>query len=417
MKKKKIKKEEETIQIIGKTKYFIGLYPKLEKNLNIDDWIESTYNFFHKEDKEKDINLTDISKILKTQGLSIDFVEFENLYLKYEKSMKQKKIKKEEEETIQIIGKTKYFIGLYPKLEKNLNIDDWIESTYNFFHKEDKEKDINLTDIAKILKTQGLSIDFVEFENLYFEYEETMKQEKIKKEEETIQIIGKTKYFIDLYPKLERNLNINDWINCTYKFFNKEDNKKDINLKDIAKILKTQGIVSIDFVEFETLYLKYEKDYLLIKPFLEKFLIQFIDENVYPVGYITNEDTIKAFSLVIKEDVGLEISFSLLQEYVENERETKELAIYEHIFLIDNPELVDNYDLKFWIKAYLKTFGNNMDYRYYFEKLLKLKKIDIYSTEITAKEIEKQYRISHNEMINEETDKDWMDSFINTQVN
>src|SRR5574344_1547005 len=249
--------------------------------------------------------------------------------------MKQEKIKKEEE-TIQIIGKTKYFIGLYPKLEKNLNIDDWIESTYNFFHKEDKEKDINLTDIAKILKTQGLSIDFVEFENLYFEYEETMKQEKIKKEEETIQIIGKTKYFIDLYPKLERNLNINDWINCTYKFFNKEDNKKDINLKDIAKILKTQGIVSIDFVEFETLYLKYEKDYLLIKPFLEKFLIQFIDENVYPVGYITNEDTIKAFSLVIKEDVGLEISFSLLQEYVKNEREAKELAIYDHFFLIDN---------------------------------------------------------------------------------
>src|SRR5574344_1275061 len=258
MKQEKIKKEEETIQIIGKTKYFIGLYPKLEKNLNIDDWIESTYNFFHKEDKEKDINLTDISKILKTQGLSIDFVEFANLYLNSEKSMNQNKIKHSAEETIQIIGKTKYFIGLYPKLEKNLNIDDWIESTYNFFHKEDKEKDINLTDIAKILKTQGLSIDFVEFENLYFEYEETMKQEKIKKEEETIQIMGKTKYVIGLYRKLENNLNIDDWIESKYNFFHKEDKEKDINLTDIAKILKTQGL-SIDFVEFENLYFEYEE--------------------------------------------------------------------------------------------------------------------------------------------------------------
>lgn len=193
--------------------------------------------------------------------------------------------------------------------------------------------------------------------------------------------------------------------------------------KEITKIIQLlQKNIEMDQMEALRLMQEIEKEKIeqlkiTVKPIIETFASQIINEECYPIGLSFAYDAIKALSMLINDKLGLDISLDVLQEFVDEEITAKNLIIYERFFFKDNPEIINNYYLQAWINAYINTFGNNFDYDYYFKILLKRKEIDLYSEEITADEITELYRINNIEMIEEETDKIFMETFIKNQVN
>lgn len=142
-----------------------------------------------------------------------------------------------------------------------------------------------------------------------------------------------------------------------------------------------------------------------IKPEIQKFTAECIDDNLYDDEGEIKDVAIKALALIIKESKNIEIPINLLKKYVEQEIEIRYIKLIENFFIFRIPYMADNINLEDWIQAYVDTFENSFDYSDRLLTLLKNRNINLYSSAVPKEDIEKIYR-------NHEHNKDYIENML-----
>lgn len=97
-----------------------------------------------------------------------------------------------------------------------------------------------------------------------------------------------------------------------------------------------------------------------IESLIDKFIIQYINDNQYNKLRIFSNEEIKILQILLKDELNYAIFEDELAEMVHIEVAKLYYKAFEKKFSSDNPNL--GLDFNIWIKAYVKTFESNHDF-------------------------------------------------------